>query len=105
MIYQLDELVIFFAAVYTMKATRMEEKGGRILKLIGGTLMLSLAIVMLVNPAIMNSLGKSMLVFAIAFISAGIVLLLHRVILPRFGIWIGSEKSLHRHDMSKKNRE
>ena len=105
LIYQLDELVIFFAAVYTMKATRMEEKGGRILKLIGGTLMLSLAIVMLVNPAIMNSLGKSMLVFAIAFISAGIVLLLHRVILPRFGIWIGSEKSLHRHDMSKKNRE
>ena len=105
LIYQLDELVIFFAAVFTMKATRMEEKGGRILKLIGGTLMLSLAMVMLVNPAIMNSLGNSMLVFAIVFISAGIVLLLHRVILPRFGIWIGSEKSLHTHNMPKKKRE
>jgi thiol-disulfide isomerase/thioredoxin len=92
LIYQLDELVIFFAAVFTMKSGRLEEKGGRILKLIGGTLMLALAVVMLINPAIMNNINSSLVVFAIAFAAAGLVLLLHRVILPKFGIWIGTEK-------------
>jgi hypothetical protein len=92
LIYQLDELAIFFVAVFTMKSSRLEEKGGRILKLIGGTLMLALAVVMLINPAIMNDITSSLVVFAIAFGAAGLVLLLHRVILPKFGIWIGTEK-------------
>ncbi|MCJ7695965.1 MAG: hypothetical protein MUO40_11150 [Anaerolineaceae bacterium] len=91
LIYQLDEMVIFFASVFTLKASRMEEKHGRILKLIGGSLMLTLAFVMLVNPSWMNSLSKSLLIFAIAFGLAGLILLVHRRILPAFGIWIGSE--------------
>jgi glutaredoxin len=48
-IYQLDELAIFGAAVYSLRASRLEEKHGRILKLIGGMLMLTLAGVMLIN--------------------------------------------------------
>lgn len=92
LIYQLDEMVIYFASVFTLKATRMEEKHGRILKLIGGSLMLVLAAVMLINPNWMNSLGKSLLIFAIAFALVGLILLLHRTILPAFGIWIGTEK-------------
>lgn len=92
-IYQLDEMVIFFTAVFSLKASRLEEKGGRILKLIGGMLMLSLAVVMLVNPAWMNGLVSSLAVFGAALGLTGLVLLLHRVILPRFGIWIGTEKS------------
>jgi hypothetical protein len=91
LIYQADELVIFFTAVYTLKASHLEEKQGRILKLIGGMLMLTLSVVMLVNPAWMNSLSKSLLIFAIAFGLVGLVLLVHRKILPSFGIWIGSE--------------
>lgn len=91
LIYQLDELVIFFSAVYTLKASRLEEKHGRILKLIGGMLMLTLGVVMLVNPGWMNSLSKSLLVFAIAFGLVLLVLLVHRRILPAFGIWIGTE--------------
>ena len=91
-IYQIDELAIFFTAVFTLKASRLEEKQGRILKLIGGTLMLTLAAVMVINPALMNSLSSSLLIFAIAFGVAGLILLLHRKILPSFGIWIGSEK-------------
>ena len=92
-IYQIDELVIFFTAVFTLKASRLEEKQGRILKLIGGTLMLTLAAVMVINPSLMNNLSSSLLIFGIAFAVAGLVLLLHRKILPAFGIWIGSEKS------------
>jgi len=90
-IYQLDEMVIFFSAVFSLRASRMEEKHGRILKLIGGMLMLVLAAVMLINPGWMNSLSKSLIIFAIAFGLVLLVLLLHRRILPAFGIWIGSE--------------
>jgi hypothetical protein len=100
-IYQIDELAIFFTAVFTLKASRLEEKQGRILKLIGGTLMLTLAGVMVINPALMNNLSSSLLIFGIAFAAAGLVLLLHRKVLPSFGIWIGSEKKPRRRSHSR----
>ena len=90
-IYQLDELAIFLVAVFSLKASRLEEKQGRLLKLVGGMLMLTLAAVMLINPAWMNQISSSLVVFAIAFGGTGLVLLVHRVILPRWGIQIGSE--------------
>ncbi len=93
-IYQIDELGIFLVAVFTLKSNKMEEKHGRILKLIGGTLMFTLAAVMLINPALMNQLESSLIIFAIAFLVAGLVLLVHRKILPRWGIVIGSEEIL-----------
>jgi hypothetical protein len=46
---------------------------------------------MLVNPNLMNRVTTSLLVFAVAFAAAGLVLLVHRVILPRFGVTIGTE--------------
>lgn len=91
LIYQLDELVVFFGAVATLRASRLQEKQGRILKLIGGVLMLTLAVVMIVNPEAMNNLSTSMVIFVIAFAVAGLILLVHRAILPRYGIWIGTE--------------
>lgn len=91
LIYQIDELGIFLVAVFTLKASRLGESEGRILKLVGGLLMLTLAIVMLVNPAWMNQISSSLVVFAVAFGTAGLVLLVHRKVLPRFGIRIGSE--------------
>lgn len=92
-IYQLDELGIFLVAVFTLKSSRLEEKHGRILKLIGGVLMLTLAVVMLVNPTLMSDIGKSLIVFAIAFGITILVLLLHRVVLPKLGIHFGTEFS------------
>lgn len=91
LIYQLDELIIFGTVVFTLKASRLEEKHGRILKLVGGTLMLVLAVVMLIDPALMNDFGTSLLIFGAAFGLALLVLLVHRVILPSMGIWVGSE--------------
>lgn len=90
-IYQIDELVLFFVAVFTLKASRLEEKHGRILKLIGGVLMLTLAVVMLIKPTMMNNLSSALLIFVIAFGATGLILLLHRRILPHYGIWIGTE--------------
>ena len=100
LIYQIDELGIFLVAVFTLKSSKLEEKHGRILKLIGGMLMLTLAIVMLVNPNLMNKLSSSLMIFGIAFGAAMLILLLHRVVLPKFGITIGSEMA-----PSRKNRK
>jgi glutaredoxin len=103
-IYQIDELAIFSVAVLTLKAGRFEEKHGRLLKLAGGMLMLTLAVVMLVNPSWMNQIGTSLLVFLIALGLTALVLVIHRTILPRFGVYVGSElaavtskKGSHRH--------
>jgi cytochrome c biogenesis protein CcdA len=101
-IYQIDELVIFFAAVFTLKASRMEEKHGRILKLIGGTLMLTLAGVMIFNPNLLNDLNSALVIFAVAFGLTALILLVHRKILPSFGIWIGTEKDLKKKSTKKK---
>jgi hypothetical protein len=48
---------------------------------------------MVFNPALMNGLGSSVVIFAVAFVTSGLVLVVHRKILPRFGIWIGTEKA------------
>jgi hypothetical protein len=89
-----------------LRASKLEEKQGRILKLIGGTLMLVLAIVMLVNPSLMSSLTATLWVFLIAFGASLLILLIHRKLLPALGIYIGTEQlsgapqkvgSKHRH--------
>jgi thiol-disulfide isomerase/thioredoxin len=91
LIYQLDELGIFAVAVVTLKSSKIEEKHGRILKLIGGTLMLALSIAMLVDPFIMNNMSSSLIVFGAAMALTLVVLLLHRRVLPAMGIYIGTE--------------
>ena len=90
-IYQADEMVIFFTAVASMKASKLGEKHGRMLKLIGGMLMVTLAVVMLVNPAWLNDLSSSLVVFGVAMGATLLMLLVHRTILPQFGINIGTE--------------
>jgi len=90
-IYQIDEVAIFLVAVFTLKASRLEEKHGRVLKLIGGMLMLTLAGVMLINPDLMDKLSSSLLIFGIAIVAAMAVLVVHRKVLPHYGIYIGSE--------------
>ena len=81
------------------------KRQGRILKLFGGMLMLTLAAVMLVNPSLMNSVTATFWVFVIAFGAALLVLLVHRKVLPALGIYIGSEmrpaaKKRNRHQKS-----
>ncbi|MFN7037558.1 MAG: glutaredoxin domain-containing protein, partial [Bellilinea sp.] len=103
-IYQLDELAIFFVAVFTLKASRLEEKHGRILKLVGGVLMLTLAVVMVLNPNLLDDLSTALIVFGAAFGITALILLVHRRILPRFGIWIGNEAHPRRRHAPKRHR-
>jgi hypothetical protein len=92
-VYQLDEMGLFLIAVFTMRSSKMEEKHGRILKLISGVLMLALSLVMLINPNLMNDLTTSLIVFGGAFVATLLILLIHRVILPKFNIHFGTEFS------------
>lgn len=92
LIYLLDELLVFGAVVVTLNASRLQEKQGRVLKLVGGMVMLTLAVVLLIDPAILDNFSATLAVFAAAFAAAALVLLLHRRVLPRLGIQIGSEQ-------------
>jgi cytochrome c biogenesis protein CcdA len=91
-VYLSIELVIFGSVVVSMKRSRFEEKHGRILKLIGGMIMLALAITLAVAPDTMHSLGGTLAVFGGAIGASVLILWLHRRALPRFGIVIGSEE-------------
>jgi len=105
LIYQADELVIFLSSVATLKAGKIEEKSGRILKLVSGVLMFVLAAVMIFNPELMNNMASSLLVFVAAFLATIIILILHRYILPHFGIQIGSEFSSPTQKRKKKSND
>jgi cytochrome c biogenesis protein CcdA/glutaredoxin len=83
LIYLLDEMGVFLVAVFTLRSSKLEEKHGRVLKLVGGMLMLTLAVVMLVDPSIMNNITSSLIIFGVSLGLTGLVLLVHRVILPK----------------------
>ena len=83
LIYLAIELVIFITALLTLRMKRFEEGHGRVLKLIGGAVMVALALVLVVNPELMNDVGGTLLVFAGAILASLLVMLLHRLIQGR----------------------
>jgi thiol-disulfide isomerase/thioredoxin len=99
LVFLLDELFVFTSAVITLKVTKLEEKQGRILKLIGGMVMLALALVMLVKPELMQSLLASLIVFGIALAVSVLVSLIHKSMSPRLET---SPRSIPKHTSHKK---
>jgi glutaredoxin len=77
-VYLLDEVVLFTAVVATLRVTRFQEHHGQVLKLVGGMVMLSLGLVMLVRPAIMNGLAGTLAVFLVATVLTVLVHLVTR---------------------------
>jgi hypothetical protein len=71
--FLLDELLVFGLAVATMRATKMQEKHGRLLKLVAGTTMLALAGTVLLRPETMNDPVQALAVFTGAFLVAWMV--------------------------------
>ncbi len=72
-VFLIDELILFGAAVITMRARHMQPQEGRALKIVSGSLLVTLAVVMLVAPEAMVGLSSSLLVFAAAGLLALIV--------------------------------
>ena len=83
LVYQLDELIIFGVAVATMRVTKLQERQGRILKLLSGMLMFSLAVVMLVQPSLLNDVRTSLGVFAAAGAATALILAIDRGVRSR----------------------
>jgi cytochrome c biogenesis protein CcdA/glutaredoxin len=78
LVFLLDELVLFGGAVLTMRAAKLQEHHGRLLQLIGGTLMLTLAVAMLAAPGLLEQVTGTAIVFGIAAGVAVVVLLVER---------------------------
>ncbi len=92
LIYLLDELLLFMGIVITMKVSKFREKQGRMLKLLGGIIMMLLGVFMLFSPKLMESLQGSLFLFILSAWLFCLILFLHRAVLPKCGIKIGSEE-------------
>ena len=68
--FLLDEFLVLAVAIWTMRAMKMQEKHGELLKLFAGVTMLVLAAVMVINPALMENPIAALALFAGAFIVA-----------------------------------
>lgn len=67
---------MFAVAVLTMRATKVQEKHGRLLKLIAGTIMLALAGTVVLAPDVMEDVLGATLVFGAA---TAVALVVHLV--------------------------
>jgi glutaredoxin len=81
-VYLLDELAIFAVAVVTMRVARFEEREGRVLKLVGGSVMLALAAAMLFRPTALESVGGMLMVFGLALGASLLVAFTHYLVHP-----------------------
>jgi cytochrome c biogenesis protein CcdA len=62
LIYVVDELVVFAVALITLRVAGLREGHGRGLKLLGGTVMVVLAVVLIAAPGLMETLAGALLV-------------------------------------------
>ena len=90
------ELVVFAVVLVTLRMAAFEERHGRILKLVGGVVMIALGGVLVVAPDLMESFAGSTSVVLGAIAVALLLLVLHRRILPRFGVHLGDEPAPER---------
>ncbi len=85
LIYILDEVVLFAAVLITLKVSRFEERHGRLLKLLGGAVMVALGIVLLAAPQLMEDLVGATLVILGAVVAALVFDRIHRATTTRTG--------------------
>ncbi len=105
LIYFIDEFVVFAGVVFTLKASKFEETQGRMLKLIGGIIMLTLSGVWLVKPELMNRISGMFYVFGGAIAAALIINFIFTKVLPKYGIEIGTKEDEKDQDNLKDKKE
>lgn len=69
-VFLIDELLLFAAAVVTMRAAKVQERHGRALKILAGSVLVTLALAMLLAPEAMTSLIGTLIVFMVAVLVA-----------------------------------
>lgn len=80
LVFLLDELAVLGVAVVAIRVTKVQERHGRVLKLVGGMVMVTLAGVLIFAPDIMERASGAVAVFVIAAIATVVVLLVDRVV-------------------------
>ena len=78
LVYLSVELIIFFGTVFTLKKTKFEEKHGRMLKLIGGAIMLALGLTFAFKPEYMENIVATFAIFFSAIIGAVVVYFIYQ---------------------------
>lgn len=73
-VFLADELLVFGGAVATMRAAKLEERHGRVLKLVSGTLMIVLALTLILAPELMTDLAGVAITFGLAALATAVVL-------------------------------
>ena len=71
--YLIDELLIFFVIVTTLKVSQLQEKHGRFLKLVSGMIMLGMSIALVFFPQIMENILTSFSLVLIAVTASFII--------------------------------
>ncbi len=82
-IYFADEFLIFLLALIKMRSVKITEESGRLLKLIAGSLMLVLGLVLVVKPTLMESLRGMFLAFGTVFVLILILYGMRRFLLKK----------------------
>lgn len=82
LIYLLIELIVFLVAIITLRMGRFQETQGRNLKLVGGIIMVALALILVINPDVMNDIGQTLLIFVTAIGLALLIIGLRRLPMP-----------------------
>ncbi len=77
-VFLLDEFAVFGTAVVAMRAAKLEERHGRALKLVSGTLMIVLAAVLIFAPDMMQNLGGVAVTFGLAAVVSAVILAIER---------------------------
>ena len=72
LVFLLDELIVFVLAVVTLRATKVQERHGRALKLVAGSVLICLAVTMVVAPTALSTLLGTVLVFGAALVIAAV---------------------------------
>ena len=83
LIYLLIELIVFFAALITLRMGKFQESHGRNLKLVGGMIMVALALVLVFDPSLMNDVGATLLLFVGAIGLALLIMGVHQRVAGR----------------------
>lgn len=81
-VFLIDELLVFGSAVVAMRVTKVTERHGRALKLVGGSVMIVLAAVLLFAPELMESVTGAVAVFVGALAMAGVVVAIEGALRP-----------------------
>lgn len=72
LVFLLDELIVFVLAVVTLRATKVQERHGRALKLVAGSVLIALAATMLLAPTALTTLLGTVVVFGTALAVAAV---------------------------------